>query len=86
MQIKKTIEEHLDKEKILLEKGIKVLSLFFIDKVANYREYNDKTSKKGKFALIFEKTFKMDIFLLIKKENLKIPLEKHKQMNLLMKR
>jgi len=57
MQIKKTIEEHLDKEKILLEKGIKVLSLFFIDKVANYREYNDKTSKKGKFALIFEKTF-----------------------------
>ncbi|GAB6044894.1 type III restriction-modification system endonuclease [Caminibacter profundus] len=59
LQIKKTIEEHLEKERLLLKKGIKVLSLFFIDKVANYREYDkDGNAKKGKFALFFEKAFK----------------------------
>ncbi len=40
-QIRKTIDEHLKKEKILNQKGIKVLSLFFVDKVANYREYDE---------------------------------------------
>ena len=58
LQIKKTIEEHLEKERLFLEKGIKVLSLFFIDKVANYREYDEEGNpKKGKFALFFEKAF-----------------------------
>ncbi|MBP6714897.1 MAG: DEAD/DEAH box helicase family protein, partial [Aliarcobacter sp.] len=37
LQIRKTIEEHLEKEKRLNPLGIKVLSLFFIDRVANYR-------------------------------------------------
>jgi len=37
LQIRKTIEEHLEKEIRLIKQGIKVLSLFFIDKVANYR-------------------------------------------------
>ncbi len=55
MQIRQTIEEHLKKEKKYKELGIKVLSLFFIDKVANYRGYQeDGNSVKGKFALWFE--------------------------------
>jgi len=58
LQIKKTIEEHLEKEKLLLDKGIKVLSLFFIDKVANYRMYDKEGNpKKGKFVKYFEKAF-----------------------------
>ena len=40
LQIRKTIQEHLEKEMNLNPKGIKVLSLFFIDRVSNYREYN----------------------------------------------
>ena len=39
-QIKHTIKRHLDKELQVRERGIKVLSLFFIDRVANYRDYN----------------------------------------------
>ncbi len=61
-QIKKTIEEHLDKELELNRKGIKVLSLFFIDKVANYRTYDeDGNPQKGKYALIFEEEYKKAI-------------------------
>ena len=37
LQIRKTIEKHLEKEVELRPKGLKVLSLFFIDRVANYR-------------------------------------------------
>lgn len=58
LQIRKTIEEHLDKEMSLRPQGIKVLSLFFIDKVANYRWYDeDGNPQKGKFALMFEEEF-----------------------------
>ena len=59
LQIRKTIEEHLDKELRLTQEGIKVLSLFFIDKVANYRSY-DKEGKpqKGKYAIWFEEEYK----------------------------
>ncbi len=59
LQIRKTIDEHLEKELRLRPKGIKVLSLFFIDRVANYRTY-DKDGKpmKGKYALMFEEEYK----------------------------
>ncbi|EPS5941672.1 type III restriction-modification system endonuclease [Klebsiella quasipneumoniae] len=58
LQIRKTIEEHLDKEIRLRPQGIKVLSLFFIDKVANYRWYDeDGNPQKGKFALMFEEEY-----------------------------
>lgn len=58
LQIRKTIEEHLDKEMRLRPRGIKVLSLFFIDKVANYRWYDeDGNPQKGKFALMFEEEY-----------------------------
>jgi len=60
--IRKTVEEHLKKEKAFKDKGIKVLSLFFIDKVKNYQEYdgNGKTLK-GKFAQWFEEIYQYEI-------------------------
>jgi type III restriction enzyme len=54
-QIKKTVEEHLKKEVKVRERGLKVLSLFFIDKVANYRDYDDDGNPvQGKFAQVIE--------------------------------
>jgi type III restriction enzyme len=56
--IKRTIKEHLDKEKRLRPKGIKVLSLFFIDEVAKYREYDaEGNPQKGVYAQIFEEEY-----------------------------
>jgi type III restriction enzyme len=58
-QLQKAIEEHLKKELRLNPKGIKVLSLFFVDKVANYRQYDaDGNPVKGKFAEWFEEIYK----------------------------
>lgn len=60
-QIHKTIEEHLDKELAFARTGkkIKVLSLFFIDKVANYRQYDDEGNQiNGPYADIFEEEYK----------------------------
>ena len=57
-QVFETVEQHLKKEKALKGKGIKVLSLFFIDRVANYRIYNeDNTTSLGKIGLWFEEAF-----------------------------
>jgi len=57
-QIRKTIEEHLKKEIRLNKLGIKVLSLFFIDKVSNYRYYDSAGNpKQGKFAEWFEEIY-----------------------------
>lgn len=57
-QIRMTIEAHLDKEVLLNPQGIKVLSLFFIDKVANYREYDAEGNRQnGKYARIFEEEY-----------------------------
>jgi type III restriction enzyme len=57
-QIERTVKWHFDKVKKLKEQGIKVLSLFFIDKVANYRDYDiDSNAIKGKFAIWFEEAF-----------------------------
>lgn len=53
-QIRRTIEAHLDKELRYTEKGIKVLSLFFIDKVDKYR-HEDGTS--GVYAKMFEECY-----------------------------
>lgn len=51
-QVWETVEQHLKKERALKGKGIKVLSLFFIDKVANYRLYNeDGTISTPKYSL-----------------------------------
>lgn len=53
-QIYKTIEFHLEKELRYFEKGIKVLSLFFIDKVEKYRT---ETGDKGIYAQMFEECY-----------------------------
>ena len=57
-QVFEAVEQHLKKERTLKRKGIKVLSLFFIDKVANYRVYNDDGSTAlGKIGVWFEEAF-----------------------------
>lgn len=54
-QIKHTIKRHLEKELQVGARGIKVLSLFFVDRVANYRDYDEAgKAVKGKFAETFE--------------------------------
>ncbi|WP_375413002.1 type III restriction-modification system endonuclease [uncultured Bradyrhizobium sp.] len=59
LMIRRTIKEHLDKEKRLAPLKIKVLSLFFIDEVANYRSYTaDGQPVKGKYALMFEEEYR----------------------------
>ena len=59
LMIRRTIKEHLDKEKRLAPLNIKVLSLFFIDEVANYRSYTeDGQQVKGKYALMFEEEYR----------------------------
>lgn len=59
-QIRQTVEEHFKKERNLLKQGlpIKVLSLFFIDKVANYRYYDEQGNRQnGKLAQWFEEAY-----------------------------
>lgn len=59
IQIRETILSHLQKEKVLFEKGIKVLSLFFIDSVEKYRKYNEMGEEElGEYAQIFEEEYK----------------------------
>ena len=57
--IRRTIKEHLEKEKLLRPRGIKVLSLFFIESVARYRQYDkDGNPVKGDYARIFEEEYR----------------------------
>ena len=57
--IRRTIREHLDKEKRLRPQGIKVLSLFFIDAVDRYRRYDqDGHAVKGEYAEMFETEYR----------------------------
>lgn len=57
--IRRTIREHLEKEKRLRPQGIKVLSLFFIDAVDRYRRYDDEGNPvKGDYARVFEEEYK----------------------------
>ena len=57
--IRRTIREHLDKEKRLRPQGIKVLSLFFVDKVDRYRRYDGEGNPvKGEYAVMFEEEYR----------------------------
>lgn len=56
VQIRETIASHFEKEEMLYEKGIKCLSLFFIDEVKKYRDY-DKVDEMGEYARIFEEEY-----------------------------
>ena len=53
IQIREAIKAHFDKELTLFQQGIKVLTLFFIDEVAKYRDYS-AADEKGEYARIFE--------------------------------
>lgn len=58
LQIEATVRRHFEKARKLHPMGIKVLSVFFIDRVANYRVYGeDGTTSKGKFAEWFEEIY-----------------------------
>ncbi|WP_411817375.1 type III restriction-modification system endonuclease [Hyphococcus sp. DH-69] len=56
IQIRETIKAHFDKEKQLFAQGIKVLSLFFIDEVKKYRDY-EQEDEKGDYARVFEREY-----------------------------
>ena len=56
IQIREAIKAHLDKEQALFTQGVKVLSLFFIDEVAKYRDYS-QPGEKGEYARIFEEEY-----------------------------
>ena len=49
MQIREAVKAHFEKERQLFDQGIKVLSLFFIDEVAKYRDYSS-ADEKGEYA------------------------------------
>ncbi len=58
VQIRETIASHFEKESALFAKGIKTLSLFFIDEVANYKSYNSEGEEvHGPFWKIFEEEY-----------------------------
>ena len=63
-QIRQTIREHLNRELIILHEGlkIKVLSLFFLDSVSNYRVYDDDGKPmSGKLVRVFEEEYNNEI-------------------------
>lgn len=58
VQIRETILSHLEKEETLFARGIKCLSLFFIDEVAKYRQYDeDGNEALGEYGRIFEEEY-----------------------------
>ena len=58
IQIRETIKSHLEKEEQLFDRGIKTLSLFFIDKVENYRQYDeDGNELVGEYGKMFEQEY-----------------------------
>ena len=58
IQIRETIKAHFRKEAALFKRGIKCLSLFFIDEVANYRKYDeDGQQQLGRYGEIFEQEY-----------------------------
>jgi len=69
IQIREAIKAHFEKEQVLFQQGIKVLTLFFIDEVAKYRVYTD-AEEGGEYAKIFEEEYnqalselKQDLFM-----------------------
>ncbi len=58
VQIRETIRSHFEKEKELYNRGIKTLSLFFIDKVENYRKYDaDGNEVNSEYGQMFEEEY-----------------------------
>ncbi|MBU1736496.1 MAG: DEAD/DEAH box helicase family protein, partial [Verrucomicrobia bacterium] len=62
IQIRETVKSHIEKERMMFTKGIKVLSLFFIDEVAKYRLYDKSNNRqKGDYAKVFEEEYEKAI-------------------------
>ncbi len=58
IQIRETIRSHFERETALYKKGIKVLTLFFIDEVAKYRQYDENGNQvNGEYGEIFEEEY-----------------------------
>ena len=58
IQIRETIKSHFEKEEILYQQGIKSLTLFFIDEVAKYRQYNESSEEiLGEYGEMFEQEY-----------------------------
>jgi len=58
IQIREAVKAHFDKEQALFQQGVKVLTLFFIDEVAKYRDYS-ASDEKGEYARIFEEEYNL---------------------------
>jgi type III restriction enzyme len=56
-QVRETVRQHLDKERVLAPMGVKVLSLFFLDRVANYRAVDDGNATLGRIGQWFEEAY-----------------------------
>jgi type III restriction enzyme len=56
IQIREAVKAHFDKEQALFQQGVKVLTLFFIDEVAKYRDYA-AVDEKGEYARVFEEEY-----------------------------
>jgi type III restriction enzyme len=62
IQIRETVQAHFAKERELFDRGIKVLSLFFIDEVAKYRSYSkDNVEQPGEYAVMFEEEYTAEL-------------------------
>jgi len=57
IQIREAVRAHFEKEQILFQQGVKVLTLFFIDEVAKYRVYTDAGEEGGEYARMFEEEY-----------------------------
>ena len=56
-QLTSLVRDHLDRELTLQKRGIKVLSLIFLDSVENYRIYNESGWNLGEYAKLFESIY-----------------------------
>lgn len=59
IQIREAIRAHFEKEQRLFSQGIKVLTLFFIDEVAKYRQYDANGEVAGEYAKVFEEEYQL---------------------------
>lgn len=59
IQIREAVKAHFEKEQLLFSQDIKVLSLFFIDEVAKYRQYTADGEEPGEYARIFEEEYNL---------------------------
>lgn len=57
IQIREAIRAHFEKERVLFSQGIKILTLFFIDEVAKYRQYDESGELPGEYAAMFEEEY-----------------------------